>query len=74
MSLPAPNVRHMTRSGAVSIANIVHTPELLKRLLMEKPHGWEPAAFASVLFQRAAAVEERRIQQVLATRSLTGRP
>jgi len=39
---------------------------------MEKPYGWEPAAFASVLFQRAAAVEERRIQQVLATRPLTG--
>jgi hypothetical protein len=62
----------MTRSGAVSTANIVHTPELLQRLLREKPYGWEPAAFASVLFQRAAAVEERRVQQTLATRSLTG--
>ena len=63
----------MRRSGAVSTANIVHTPELLDRLLQEKPDCWPLAAFASVLFQRWAAVEDRRVQQVLATCPLTGK-
>lgn len=61
------------RSFAVSIANIVPTPELVDRLIAQRPDFWPSAVFGSVLFQRMAAVEERRVEQVLATRSLTGR-
>lgn len=62
----------MRRSGAVSTANIVHTPELLDRLLKEKPACWAFAAFTSVVFQRWAAVEERRVEQVLGSPARTG--
>ena len=55
----------MSRTGAVSVAVIVPTPELLKQMLHEKPACWTWAAFASVVFQRWAAVEERKIIQVL---------
>jgi hypothetical protein len=55
----------MRRTDAVSVAVIVPTPELLKQMLDEKPACWTWAAFASVVFQRWAAVEERKIMQVL---------
>jgi len=55
----------MRRTGAVSVAVIVPTSELLKQMLHEKPVYWTWAAFASVVFQRWAAVEERKIDQVL---------
>lgn len=55
----------MRRTGAVSVAVIVPTPDLLKQMLQEKPACWTWAAFASVVFQRWAAVEERKINQVL---------
>jgi hypothetical protein len=56
----------MNRSGgAISVAVIVPTPELLKQMLLEKPPCWTWAAFASVLFQRWAVLEERKIEQVL---------
>jgi len=72
LSVPAPSLGRMRRTGAVSTANIVHTPELLNQLLHEKPACWPWAAFTSVVFQRWAALEERRVQQVLGTRPLTG--
>ncbi len=57
----------MNRSGgAVSVAVIVPTPELLKQMLQEKPRCWTWVAFASVLFQRWAVLEPRKVQQVLA--------
>jgi hypothetical protein len=65
LSVPAPNVARMRRTGAVSVAVIVPTPELLKQMLHEKPACWTWAAFASVVFQRWAAVEERKVVQVL---------
>jgi hypothetical protein len=55
----------MRRTGAVSAAIIVPTPELLKQMLQSKPACWTWAAFASVVFQRWAAVEERKVNQVL---------
>lgn len=55
----------MKRTGAASVAVIVPTPDLLKQMLREKPPCWAWAAFASVLFQRWAAVEERKVCQVL---------
>jgi hypothetical protein len=55
----------MRRTGAVSVAVIVPTPDLLKQMLQEKPACWTWAAFASVVFQRWATVEERKIHQVL---------
>jgi hypothetical protein len=55
----------MRRTSAVSAAIIVPTPELLKQMLQEKPTCWTWAAFASVVFQRWAAVEERKVNQVL---------
>jgi hypothetical protein len=55
----------MRRTGAVSVAVIAPTPELLEQLLKEKPACWSWAAFASVLFQRWAAVEQRKVVQLL---------
>jgi hypothetical protein len=55
----------MKRTGVVSAAVIVPSPELLKQMLHEKPACWTWAAFASVLFQRWAAVEERKVNVVL---------
>ncbi|MCW2561046.1 MAG: hypothetical protein JWP55_5010 [Mycobacterium sp.] len=55
----------MRRTGSVSVAVIVPTPELLKQMLYEKPACWTWAAFASVVFQRWAAVEERKLVQVV---------
>lgn len=55
----------MRRTGPVSAAIIVPTPELLKKMLQEKPACWTWAAFASVVFQRWASVEERKVIQVL---------
>ncbi|MGE2833754.1 hypothetical protein [Mycobacterium sp. SMC-4] len=54
----------MGRSDAVSVAMVVPTPELLRQMLQQKPACWSWAAFASVLFQRWAALEERKIAQV----------
>jgi hypothetical protein len=55
----------MNRRGAISVAVIVPTPELLERMLEEKPACWTWAAFASTVFQRWAAVEQRKVDQVL---------
>jgi hypothetical protein len=56
----------MNRSGGVvSVAVIVPTPELLKQMLQEKPPCWTWAAFASVLVQRWAVLEPRKVAQVL---------
>lgn len=55
----------MRRTGSVSVAVIVPTAELLKQMLHERPACWTWAAFASVVFQRWAAVEERKIRQVI---------
>jgi len=55
----------MRRSSAVSVAVIVPTPELLKQMLDEKPACWTWAAFASVVFQRWAALEVRKVDQML---------
>jgi hypothetical protein len=55
----------MRRTAAVSVAVIVPTPELLKQMLQERPACWTWAAFASVVFQRWAAVEERKVIQVI---------
>jgi hypothetical protein len=52
-------------SGAISVAVIVPTPELLKQMLLEKPPCWTWAAFASVLVQRWAVLEPRKVAQVL---------
>lgn len=54
----------MKKFGAVSVAVVVPTPQLLTQLLREKPPCWTWAAFASVLFQRWAAVEVRKVDQV----------
>ena len=67
MSVPRLSFGRMTRTGAVSAAIIVPTPELLKQMLQEKPVCWTWAAFSSVVFQRWAAVEERKVNQVLGT-------
>jgi hypothetical protein len=55
----------MRRTSAVSVAVIVPTPELLKQMLHEKPVCWTWAAFASVVFQRWASLEVRKIDLVL---------
>ena len=55
----------MRTTGPVSAAIIVPTPELLNKMLQEKPACWTWAAFASVVFQRWAAVEERKVIQVV---------
>ncbi|MEZ0342006.1 hypothetical protein ACAG25_18725 [Mycobacterium sp. pV006] len=49
---------------AVSVAMVVPTPELLRQMLRQRPTCWPWAAFASALFQRWAALEERKIAQV----------
>jgi hypothetical protein len=53
----------MRDSGAV--ADVVATPELLEQMLRRKPPCWPWAAFASVLFQHWAALEARKVSQVL---------
>jgi len=55
----------MRRTSAVSVAVIVPTPELVKQMVHEKPACWTWAAFASVVFQRWAGLEERKVDQVL---------
>lgn len=40
-------------------------PDQLKRMLDDKPACWTWAAFASVVFQRWATLEERKVAQVL---------
>ena len=52
----------MRRTGAESTARIVPTPELIKQMLVQRPPGWAWATFASVVFQRWAAVEQRKVQ------------
>lgn len=47
------------------VADVVPTPELLDRMLVQKPRCWPWAAYASVLFQHWAALEERKVIQVL---------
>ncbi|MDO3635474.1 hypothetical protein [Mycolicibacterium arseniciresistens] len=46
-------------------ADLVPTPELVDQMVRDKPPGWAWAAFASVVFQRWAALEERKIAQVV---------
>ncbi|CAN5675044.1 hypothetical protein BH11ACT6_BH11ACT6_40530 [soil metagenome] len=55
----------MNRSGAVPVADVVPTPELVRLMVQEKPACWTWAVYASVLFQRCMAVEERKIIQAL---------
>ena len=47
------------------IADVVPTPDLVERMIRDRPVCWTWAAFASVLFQRWAALEERKVMQVL---------
>jgi len=54
----------MKRPGEVSTAIIVPTPELLKQMLHERLPCWPLAAFASVLMQRLAALEQRKVDQL----------
>lgn len=65
MSVSAPSLWDMERSRAVSVAMVVPTPELLSRMLQQRPACWTWAAFASALFQHWAALEERKVNQVL---------
>lgn len=58
----------MSTTGEVPIADIVPTADEVTRLLAERPDCWQWAAFASVLFQRWAAVEERRVRVALGHR------
>jgi hypothetical protein len=54
---------------------MVPTPELLKQMLQERPPCWTWAAFASVLFQRWAVLEARKVAQVLGSQAQsTGAP
>ncbi len=69
MSVPVPNLVRMRSSDEVPTANIVPTSAALTQMLNEKPACWRFAAFASVLFQRWAAVEERRVRVVLGCRA-----
>jgi hypothetical protein len=55
----------MRRRDEVPTANIVPTLEALSQMLEKKPSCWRFAAFASILFQRWATVEERRVRVVL---------
>lgn len=74
LSVPTPSFGGMRRTGTVSVAVVVPTPELLGQMLRERPACWTWAAFASVLFQRWAALEQRKVDQVLASRATpTGR-
>ncbi|MCW2594029.1 MAG: hypothetical protein JWQ86_6456 [Mycobacterium sp.] len=59
----------MRRRDEVPTANIVPTLEALSQMLDQKPTCWRFAAFASILFQRWAAVEERRVRLVLRYRA-----
>lgn len=59
----------MRRRDEVPTANIVPTLEALSQMLDQKPSCWRFAAFASILFQRWAAVEERRVRLVLGYRA-----
>ncbi|VEG57605.1 Uncharacterised protein [Mycolicibacterium aurum] len=67
LSVPTPSFGGMRRTGTVSVAVVVPTPELLGQMLRERPACWTWAAFASVLFQRWAALEQRKVDQVLAS-------
>jgi hypothetical protein len=69
MSVSVPSLVRMRRSDEVPTANIVPTSAALTQMLNEKPACWRFAAFASVLFQRWAAVEERRVRVVLGYRA-----
>jgi hypothetical protein len=59
----------MRRRDEVPTANIVPTLEALSQMLDQKPSCWRFAAFASILFQRWAAVEQRRVRLVLGYRA-----
>jgi hypothetical protein len=65
MSVAAPNLSRVRRTNEVPTANIVYTPEAIAALLDERLNCWQWAAFASVVFQRMAAVEEWRLDLVL---------
>ena len=69
MSVSVPSLVRMRSSDEVPTANIVPTSAALTQMLNEKPACWRFAAFASVLFQRWAAVEERRVRVVLGYRA-----
>ena len=60
----------MSTTGEMPIADIVPTAAEVDRLLTERPDCWQWAAFASVVFQRWAAVEERRVRVVLGHRGV----
>lgn len=55
----------MKHRGVVRVADVVPTPELVRRMVEEKPACWTWAVYASVLFQRSMAVEERKIIQAI---------
>jgi hypothetical protein len=69
MSVSAPNLVRMRSSDEVPTANIVPTPAALAQMLNEKRSCWRFATFASILFQRWATVEERRVRVVLGYRA-----
>lgn len=58
-------------TGRDELADIVPTPELLERLIRARPPCWQWAAFASVLFQRWAAVEERKVRHLMGEPTMT---
>lgn len=51
----------------MKIADVVPTPDLVEQMIRDRPLCWTWAAFASVLFQRWSALEERKVMQVLST-------
>ncbi|AFM19001.1 hypothetical protein Mycch_4287 [Mycolicibacterium chubuense NBB4] len=55
----------MERAEELPVAQIVPTPELVEQVVREKLPCWAWAVFASVVFHRWAAVEERKIRQIL---------
>jgi hypothetical protein len=69
MSVSTLSLLRMRSSDEVPTANIVPTPAALTQMLNEKPSCWRFAAFASILFQRWATVEERRVRAVLGHRA-----
>jgi hypothetical protein len=56
---PEPPAMPSGNPGGVEIARLANTADELTKLLRDKPPGWRWAAFASVLWQRRAAVRSR---------------
>lgn len=66
--MPVSTLRGVSRTDEAPVADIAPTPAELARLLVERPVCWQWAAFASVLFQRFSAMEQRRMAVALGRR------